>query len=381
MIHAELQDLHSTERAQALFKEQRALLLLIQEMKDGVLVCDKNQQVLLFNEALKNSLSLNPSILTQPCVKAIPSLDLEAAMAQVLTTGKATTQELTLNHNNLKLYFHIHLIPLIVTDKIDGCVAIFHDETAIRQTEKMRRDFVANVSHELRTPLSAIHGYAETLLDGALEDKKTAWDFVNVIFRHSKRLSQLVTDLLDLSKLESFDFEPELDPTSLRHMINKVHSLAESSAAGKNLTLFIHLPDNLPYVMANRSNLEQVLTNLLDNAIKYTPEGGKIAISAFETHEADENKTESAPEDSMIQINVTDTGMGIEPKHAARLFERFYRVDKARSREMGGTGLGLSIVKHIVQYHGGDIWVESQPDKGSTFSFTLKKAEDLDDTL
>ncbi len=370
MMYSPVHDPDSTERVRQLFKEQRALLLLIQEMKDGVLVCDKNSQILLFNDALKNILSLDDSILSQASKDVIPSLELEQAMTLVLASGKANTQELTLTYNNIKFYFHVHLIPLTVTDKVDGCVAIFHDETAIRRTEKMRRDFVANVSHELRTPLSAIHGYAETLLDGALDDKEIAWDFVKVIFRHSKRLSQLVTDLLDLSKLESPDFEPELDPTSLRHLINKVTSLAESSAKGKNLTLFVHLPDDLPDVMANRSNLEQVLTNLLDNAIKYTPEGGKVAISAFEIQDESENP--------MVQVSIKDTGIGLEPKHAARLFERFYRVDKARSREMGGTGLGLSIVKHIVQCHGGDIWVESEPDQGSTFSFTLMKAEELD---
>ncbi len=370
MTNTSIHDPHSSQRVQQLFEEQRALPLLIQEMKDGVLVCDKNRHVLLFNDALKNLLSLNNSVLNQSFERIIPSPELEQALTLVLTSGKASTQELTLTHNNRIFYFHVHLIPLTVTDQVDGCVAIFHDETAIRRTEKMRRDFVANVSHELRTPLSAIHGYAETLLDGALDDREIAWDFVKVIFRHSKRLSQLVTDLLDLSKLESPDFEPELDPMSLPHLIRKVHTLAESSTQGKRLTLFIHLPDNLPDVMANRSNLEQVLTNLLDNAIKYTPEGGKIAISAFETQDQSGH--------SIVQVNVTDTGIGLEAKHAARLFERFYRVDKARSREMGGTGLGLSIVKHIIQYHGGDIWVESTPEKGSTFSFTLRIADESD---
>jgi two-component system phosphate regulon sensor histidine kinase PhoR len=212
----------------------------------------------------------------------------------------------------------------------------------------------------LRTPLSAIKGYSETLLDGALEDEQVARDFVDVIHRHAIRLSQLVEDLLDLSKLESPDFVPELKPLSLRPLINRVVALMEDEAQSKDIALYIHLPEDLPKALANSSNLEQVFTNLLGNAIKYTPDGGKIGISAFL------NK-----DNSFIQVSLKDTGLGMEPKHIPRLFERFYRVDKARSRELGGTGLGLSIVKHIVQLHGGEIWVESELNKGSTFHFTL----------
>lgn len=353
--------LESSSQIQAMFRDQKSLLLLLQEMNDGVLIVDEAMQILLYNQALKRLLDLNETVLNQPCAEVIQSQELQDGIALVLQSGKSVTQELTLMRGNLKQYFQVHLVPLVMTDGIDGCVAIFQDMTAIRRTEKMRRDFVANVSHELRTPLSAINGYAETLLDGALDDPEVARDFVRVIFRHSQRLSQLVADLLDLSKLESMDFEPELGPVTLKPLIHKVHSLVGPTVAAKNLMFFIHLPDDLPKVLANLSNLEQVITNLVDNAVKYTPEGGTVAVSAFET------------DNGMLQVNISDTGIGIEAKHIPRLFERFYRVDKARSREMGGTGLGLSIVKHIVQYHGGDIWVESAVNKGSTFSFTLQK--------
>ncbi len=356
--------LESSSRIQDMFRDQKSLLLLLQEMNDGVLIVDEAMYVLLYNQALKKLLDLDQAMLNRPCNDVIRSDELRQGISLVLQSGKSVTQELTLMQGNLSQYFQIHLVPLVMTEGIDGCVAIFHDMTTIRRTEKMRRDFVANVSHELRTPLSAINGYAETLLDGALSDPDVARDFVRVIFRHSQRLSQLVADLLDLSKLESLDFEPELAPVTLKPLIHKVHSMVESNVQGKNLMFFIHLPDDLPKVLANLSNLEQVITNLVDNAIKYTHEGGTIAVSAFET------------DNGMIQINVSDTGIGIEAKHIPRLFERFYRVDKARSREMGGTGLGLSIVKHIIQYHGGDIWVESEVNKGSTFSFTLRKLPD-----
>ena len=370
MLDSQECDVHKSHiEPESLFKEQRSLMWMIQEMKDGVIVFDPEQRILLMNQPVRQQLRLSDSCLNQTAHEVLDSDELTDLLSRVLASEKSTTEELTLVRGRMTHYFQIHVVPLSITDSVDGCVAIFHDETAIRRTEKMRRDFVANVSHELRTPLSAIHGYAETLIEGAIEDKDTALDFVNVIFRHSKRLSQLVADLLDLSKLESPDFVPEFDILSLRPLIHKIHSLVESNAKGKELTLFIHLPDDLPDVRANRGNLEQVITNLVDNAIKYTPARGKIAVSAFAT------------DNHMVQVNVTDTGIGIDSKHVARLFERFYRVDKARSRDMGGTGLGLSIVKHIIQYHGGDIWVESEPDKGSTFSFTLQQAlpEEHDD--
>jgi two-component system phosphate regulon sensor histidine kinase PhoR len=235
--------------------------------------------------------------------------------------------------------------------------------TVIRQTEIMRRDFVANVSHELRTPLSAIEGYAETLLEGALEDEVVRLDFVKVIHRHSIRLTHLVSDLLDLSKLESPDYTPTRTPVYLSSLIEEqIYDLVSQKALDKQITFSVELSDNLPPVLADVSSLQQVFTNLLDNAIKYTPQNGKVILKAYPV------------ESSRVQVDVIDNGIGIESKYFSRLFERFYRVDKARSRDLGGTGLGLSIVKHIVQVHGGDIWVSSALNKGSKFSFTLQQA-------
>jgi two-component system phosphate regulon sensor histidine kinase PhoR len=362
------------------FQGENPFLQLLQGMMDGILICHPNGNILFFNELFQNQFHLPLEAMNQPLVEFLPNLDLHEAVNQVFKTGESVSTLLNIRLNHQDMVFQLHVVAMALAPEMNhksiqnalgqnasvqppllyGCVAVFHDITAIKRTEKMRRDFVANVSHELRTPLSAIKGYSETLLDGALEDEQVARDFVDVIHRHAIRLSQLVEDLLDLSKLESPDFVPELKPLSLKPLINRVVALMEDEAQSKNIALYIHLPEDLPKALANSSNLEQVFTNLLGNAIKYTPDGGKIGISAFL------NK-----ENTFIQVSVKDTGLGMEPKHIPRLFERFYRVDKARSRELGGTGLGLSIVKHIVQLHGGEIWVESELNKGSTFHFTL----------
>ncbi len=258
--------------------------------------------------------------------------------------------------------FLLYTIPIEDDGSVSEIVAVFHEITEVKQTEKMRRDFVANVSHELRTPLSAINGYAETLLEGALGDKSVAKEFIQIIFNHSQRLSQLVHDLLDLSKLESSEAPFELQPTDLVPLIQKVIELSQKHLKEKEITLFFELPTTFPKVMAHDSNIEQVMTNLLDNAIKYTQSGGTIQIRV-------------TSREDLVQVDVEDTGIGIEAKHIPRLFERFYRVDKARSRDLGGTGLGLAIVKHIIQSHGGEVWVNSTSGKGSTFSFTLRTAQ------
>ncbi|MBX2861792.1 MAG: GHKL domain-containing protein [Vampirovibrio sp.] len=358
-------------------QEDGPMIRVLQEMRDGVMICDETTGLLFYNASLKDTFLLRRSALNQPCEKTFmgdSSEELSSSIVHVLKSRESTSKDMTFRCLNLEKNFQVNIVPLRLPIKegmdgpktLNGCLVMFHDMTAIHRTEKMRRDFVANVSHELRTPLSAIKGYTETLLDGALDDANVSRDFVEVIFKHSLRLTRLVEDLLDLSKLESPDFIPELRATALTPLIDRVLALVQdnttSKASGKNLSFSVDIPETLPKVLASPDNLEQVLTNLLDNAVKYTPEGGSIKVTAQEFGS------------KLIQVNVLDTGIGIDEKHISRLFERFYRVDKARSRDMGGTGLGLSIVKHIVQYHGGDIWVTSKDNQGSTFSFTLQKA-------
>lgn len=355
-----------------LFTEQPILMMLLKEFRDGILICDGQGQILHFNQSLQAFLHLSESDVGKHASQVIPDAQFETLLTTVLNTGSSQVQEISLDAGFAReMFFELHVVPLATTTPVafaptapatdvGGCVIIFHDITDIRRTEKMRRDFVANVSHELRTPLSAVKGYSETLLDGALDDPAVCRDFVGVIYRHSLRLTQLIDDLLDLSKLESPDYKPEFVPVSLMSLIHPVIALVSDKAAEKQIEIQVDCPDALPRILADFSSLQQVLTNLLDNAIKYTPTQGHVVVRAF------------LNEQGKVQVEVKDNGIGIEAKHFPRLFERFYRVDKARSRDLGGTGLGLAIVKHIVQLHGGEIWVDSVANQGTTFSFTLE---------
>ncbi len=350
----------SVSETPAPLQKQLALLTVLESMYDGVLICDAQTQVMWANRAMRAAwrAGANPSGLN--IIEALGTMGTDelVQLIECVTSGERShAAEIQLILGKSLKSFLVHGLPL---PAVEGVLLVFHDTTEIRHTEKMRRDFVANVSHELRTPLSAIKGYAETLMDGALEDKAVAADFISVIYKHAQRLSQLVEDLLDLSKLESPDFAPELKPVMLMPLIQRVAGLILDKASEKEIVLTVAPPENASVaVMSDELGLEQVLTNLLDNAIKYTPVKGSVTVSYHRR------------EDGYVQVDVSDTGIGIEAKHIPRLFERFYRVDKARSRDMGGTGLGLSIVKHILQLHGGKIWVESTPGVGSVFSFIL----------
>jgi two-component system phosphate regulon sensor histidine kinase PhoR len=254
-------------------------------------------------------------------------------------------------------------VPLKVDGVRQGVIAVFHDITDLKKAENIRRDFVANVSHELRTPVTIIKGYADTLLDGTLEsDPARALHFVEIISSHSDRLANLINDILTLSSLETKDALLELNPIDVSGTIAKACMLLKERAEEKNIAITNDsVGGALPRVMADQGRLEQVVVNLLENAIKYTPDGGTIRLF-------------SDDEGEYIKVSVADTGIGIPFKDLPRIFERFYRVDEARTREQGGTGLGLAIVKHIVQLQGGNVSVTSEPGKGSVFSFTLKKA-------
>jgi two-component system phosphate regulon sensor histidine kinase PhoR len=248
--------------------------------------------------------------------------------------------------------------PVIKEGVVQGAILVFHDITEIRRLERVRQDFVANVSHELRTPLSNIKGYAETLLDGAISDEANSREFTQIIYRESERLSNIIDDLLDISRMESGKIKMVFLPIEAEGAIKKAIAVLKNSTIGKSISIELSIQDNLPKILADEGRLTQVLLNLLDNAVKYTADQGSIIVSAFK-------------KDDFVQIEVKDTGIGIPEKDLARIFERFYRVDKARSRDLGGTGLGLSIVKHIVQAHKGEVWVASTQGKGSIFSFTI----------
>lgn len=235
--------------------------------------------------------------------------------------------------------------------------ALYGRMKALERAEAVRKDFVANVSHELKTPLTAIRGSVETLIDGAVDDRENRGEFLGAVLRQTGRLEVLVNDLLRLSRLESAAVRPELSEFRLRGLVEDVHRSLLPAFKGRRLDFSDGVPEELQ-VRADRKEIEQALFNLLDNAFKFTPDGGSVSVSA----RAGEGR---------VRVEVSDTGPGIPEESMPRIFERFYRVDKARSRELGGTGLGLSIVKHAVELHGGSVGVESEEGRGSTFWFTL----------
>jgi len=239
-----------------------------------------------------------------------------------------------------------------------GAVVVLHEISELRRLEQVRKDFVANVSHELKTPLTSIQGFAETLLAGALDDPEHSRRFVEIIRNHALRLSRLTDDLLKLSRIEAGKLDLEFQPVSLANLIEAAVEATSPRAEAGRLSLTLDCPPDLPCVQADPNLLREVLQNLLDNAVQYTPAGGRIEVSAV------------LSEGSAL-VTVADTGIGIPEAEQERIFERFYRLDPARSREMGSTGLGLAIARHIVEAHGGHIGVESSVGRGSKFRFSI----------
>jgi two-component system phosphate regulon sensor histidine kinase PhoR len=345
--------------------EKDYLQTILKGMTEGVLVVDGRARILMVNDALRQLLSLSSDVSDRMPLEIIRNAELEGAIRKAIQDGENVALELDLNKSGEKT-IEVSVVSIHPSstrteedsEGIRGAVAVFHDITRLKQLEKIRQDFVANVSHELRTPLTTIKGYAETLLDGALKED-LASQFVQVIKRHTDRLTKIVEDLLMLSKIETKEFQLKMESISLPNLMDDIIDFLKEPAEKKKISLSRYeIPSSLA-IPADRSYLEQILINLLDNAIKYTPEGGRVIISAVEKDSKD------------IQFSIEDNGIGIPNEDLSRIFERFYRVDKGRSKELGGTGLGLSIVKHLVQAHGGRVWVESQLGKGSTFYFTL----------
>ena len=237
---------------------------------------------------------------------------------------------------------------------------MFHDTTRIQKLENVRRDFVANVSHELRTPITSIKGFVETLMDGAMNEPESLKKFLGIIAKHSDRLNAIFSDLLTLAQLEAREEGEELglEVCSAAAVARAAVEACSLRAAERKAQVSVEVPEDVQ-ILAKENLIEQALVNLIDNAIKYSDNQAHVTISA-------------RPEGELVRLSVSDTGPGIDKQHLPRLFERFYRVDQGRSRQMGGTGLGLSIVKHIAQVHGGKVEVDSVLGKGSTFSLVLK---------
>lgn len=347
----------------SLVSEKQRLDTILRGMGEGVMVTSADGTILLVNPAFRALFGIGPEMESQNLIEISRHPDLIAAFNELRASGDELVRELTIPTTGTTLL--THWAHLVVNGDDQGVVAVFHDISDMKRVENMRRDFVANVSHELRTPVSVIKGYAETLLDGLIEtDPERTRRFMEIVLHHSERLASLINDILTLSHLESKDTALELHPLDIHSAIQRAGILLKENATKKNIVIRDESSTGLPKVLADQGRLEQVLVNLLENAVKYTPEGGTIRMFTED-------------EGAFVKVSVADSGIGIPFKDINRIFERFYRVDEARSREQGGTGLGLAIVKHIVQLHGGEISVTSEQGKGSIFSFTLRKGVDI----
>ena len=342
----------------ALRGERDLLGLILQSMREGVLVLDEEGRMLLVNPALRATLGLPAETEGRAALELIRNADLPSILERAHSAGGPVTGELeTTGPRSRRLLVHAAPLPL-VNGKHQGLLAVFVDVTETRRLETLRKDFVANVSHELRTPITAVRSAVDTLRLTLADDPTASERFIDIIDRNAQRLGALVEDLLDLSRIESKDYRPEAQPVALRTASDQALALLRARIEEKSIDVGNEIPTELPAARADRRALEQVFMNLLDNAIKYCPSGARVRLRA-------------KPTERGLRVEISDTGPGIEPRHLPRLFERFYRVDSGRSRDMGGTGLGLSIVKHLVETMGGTIGVDSTPGRGSTFWFTL----------
>ena len=335
--------------------------VLFNSMLEGLLLLDRSRKIYLANRAFKNLFGLKTELRGKTIVEALRLHELDELLRRVEAEQQVLDYELKLPDLNERwLQVNAAVITNAAGER-DGTILVFRDLTRLKQLERTREEFVANVSHELRTPLSLIKGYVETLLDGARDNPEVAERFLKIIERNANRLDLLIQDLLTISALESGRMQLDLQPVNLHALVEKVFSHLQTKAENKNAQLVNELPELMANGDVNR--LDQVFTNLVDNAIKYGRAEGRITVGGKKL------------EDGKLEVFVRDDGPGIPPEALDRVFERFYRVDKARSRDQGGTGLGLSIVKHIVQAHGGEVRVASEAGQGATFFFTLPVAD------
>jgi two-component system phosphate regulon sensor histidine kinase PhoR len=331
---------------------------LLNSMPEGVLLLDANGQIQLVNHSLQTMFGLRREVRGQTVLETFRLRPLADLLNRLKTERTVRGFEMELPGVDERC-LQVNAATLFDSQGLPcGDILVFHDLTRTKQLENTRQEFVANVSHELRTPLSLIKGYVETLLDGAKDNPELATRFLQTIEKHTDRLTFLIEDLLTVSRLESGQIAMNRQPVELRKEVDRVLDDLRAVATERAIHADNNVPEKLVAV-ADVDRLEQVLFNLIDNAFKYGRKGGLVQIGA------------RALPDDKVEIWVMDNGPGIPTEAQERIFERFYRVDRARSRETGGTGLGLSIVKHIVQAHGGEVWVKSEFGQGATFFFTL----------
>ena len=344
--------------------EKSRLEAVLTSITEAILVTDQSGRILMGNGTFEKLFGVSDAIEGRMPIELVRHRDVQDAIEQTLKTGQVVFLDLT-RSDSRERHFDVQIAPILQDDHMAGSVTIFYDITELRRLERIRKDFVANVSHELRTPLTTIKGCAATLADGALDNREAAQRFVQMINTHADRLHNLIEDILDLSRIESGALPLKTGVYPVHEMVDSVVGQIRPQAKEKTLTIEINTKENAQ-VQCDRKLIEQALLNLLDNAVKYTPEGGKIWIQTRDFKQGENTQTR-------IALEVKDTGIGIPLSDMDRIFERFYRVDKGRSRAMGGTGLGLSIVRHIMDAHGERVYVESEQGKGSTFGLTLPR--------
>jgi len=341
--------------------QQRRMETLLDSMLDGLIVLDATGRIALTNHAAETLFGFSRQMTGGSLLEAVRHHEVAALAARLSTEPSILDHELLFEGTPPRV-MQVNAIALHDTaGTATGAMLVFHDLTRLRELEGARQEFVANVSHELRTPLSLIKSAAETLLDGAKTDPVALDRLLQIIDRHADRLALLIDDLLLLAKLDSERLVLHLQPTPVRAAVQEVFDDLSGRTRLRTARLENAVPDGF-MASADPDRLRQVLSNLVDNGIKYGRPGGVLTVTA------------AAQTNGRIEVCVRDDGPGIPREALARVFERFYRVDKARSREQGGTGLGLAIVKHAVQAHGGEVRVESEPGQGAAFYFTLPAA-------
>ncbi len=367
------------EQLRSAREEKGKLEAVLRGMVEGVLVIDRDGTIRLSNQRadqLFGGTARSP-LLGQPLINVSRDPELRDLVRAVMSgRGERHIRTVTLEGEGRET-LQVTATPIPELNEPQLFILVFHDITELKRLEVTRRDFVANVSHELRTPLTAIRGYAETLRERAIEDPLLARKFVGIIERHSERLGRLIDDLLILSDLELGRTELQRAPMPLGPAVDAAIDVVREKAEQRQVVISKQLSENLPSLYADADRVEQVLVNLIDNAVKYTSPGGSVTVRAAlasPSGPAQERIGGDVQQRPWIEIAVIDTGIGIPKHELPRLTERFYRVDKARSRELGGTGLGLAIVKHIVQAHQGALRIESEPGRGTCVRVYLPAA-------
>lgn len=342
--------------------EKQRLETVLKTISESLILVDNKLRTILYNSSFKNLFQTDQDITNKPLIEICRNIEIVEIAEHVIKTNQSITKEIQTTYPK-ELFLLITANPYYSSnEESSGVVLTIHDITKLKKLEQIRKDFVANVSHEMKTPITAIKGFAETLLDGAIDDRENATKFLKTIKIHSERLNSLIDDLLTLSSIELGEIKIEKNNININEAIDNVFNLLSDKAKSKGLYLKKDIDPSIKYINADFNRFQQILLNIIDNSIKFTEKGG-VTLKAYKI-----NKDEK----ELIEIIIEDTGIGIPKKHLSRIGERFYRVDPERSRKFGGTGLGLAIVKHLIKAHGWEMKIESEESIGTKVRISIK---------